>query len=57
MKNKSLNKRGTLIFSFCDELHEDVNNLYEAMMDGNENDEKTQIAIILNKLKEQNIDL
>lgn len=49
-------KRAYAIFSFCDELHNDIDDLYELMLEGTDEEEKQHIENIIKKLNELNID-
>lgn len=44
------------IFNFCEELHDDIDELYELMLDGTDDEEKEHIEQIIAKLKELNLD-
>lgn len=48
--------RTCAIFNFCDELHNDINNLYELMVDGSDEEEKKAIEVLIEKLKGLNTD-
>lgn len=48
--------RGVAIFNFCEELHDDIDELYELMLDGTDDEEKEHIEQIIAKLKELNLD-
>ncbi len=50
------NRRAEAIFAFCDNLHGDIDSLYELMVDGTDEEEKSHIESIINKLKELNLD-
>jgi hypothetical protein len=50
------NRRAEAIYSFCNGLHDDLDELYELMLDGTDAEEKTQIESIIEKLKELNLD-
>ena len=50
------NRRAEAIFSFCDDLHNDLDELYELMLDGTDAEEKAQIESMIDKLKELNLD-
>lgn len=50
------NRRAEAIFAFCDELHGDIDSLYELMVDGTDEEEKKHIELIIDKLKELNLD-
>jgi hypothetical protein len=50
------NRRAEAIFTFCDELHGDIDSLYELMVDGTDEEEKKHIEGIIDKLKELNLD-
>lgn len=49
-------QRGKAIFRFCEELHNDVDTLYEYMLDGTDKQEKQHIEMIISKLQELNKD-
>jgi len=49
-------KRGAAIYQFCESLHEDIDNLYELMLDGTDEEEKAHIQSIIKKLEELNKD-
>ena len=55
-KKQINNRRAEVIFTFCDKLHEDIDSLYELMLDGTDEEEKIHIENIINKLKELNLD-
>lgn len=55
-KRQVNNRRAEAIFAFCDELHEDIDTLYELMVDGTDAEEKKHIESIMDKLKELNLD-
>lgn len=48
--------RGKAIFAFCDDLHSDIDTLYELMVDGTDDEEKRHIELIIEKLNELNLD-
>ena len=48
--------RGVAIFNFCEALHDDIDELYELMIDGSNEEEKEHIEQIIAKLKELNLD-
>lgn len=48
--------RGTAIFNFCSELHDDIDELYELMLDGTHEEEREHVNKIIDKLKELNQD-
>lgn len=48
--------RGRAIFNFCEDLHNDIDELYELMIDGTNEEEKQHIEDIIAKLKELNLD-
>lgn len=50
------NRRAESIYSFCDELHNDIDDLYELMLDGTDLEEKTHIEKVIKKLQELNLD-
>lgn len=50
------NKRAESIFSFCNEMHDHVDSLYELMMDGTDMEEKDHIESMIKTLKELNLD-
>ncbi|WZE63579.1 hypothetical protein PANI_CDS0059 [Maribacter phage Panino] len=50
------NRRAEAIFAFCDKLHEDIDNLYELMVDGTDEEEKKHIESIIDELRELNLD-
>jgi len=50
------NRRAEAIFAFCDNLHGDIDSLYELMVDGTDEEEKVHIESIIDKLKELNLD-
>lgn len=49
-------RRAQAIFSFCESLHTDIDNLYELMVDGTDEEEKKHIDEIISKLNELNLD-
>lgn len=49
-------KRGQAIYDFCEGLHNNIDDLYEMMMDGDDDDEKKLVDNIIQKLNELNID-
>lgn len=50
------NRRAEAIFRFCDDLHNDMDELYELMLDGTDEEEKKHINEVIDKLKELNLD-
>lgn len=50
------NRRAEAIFAFCDGLHNDLDELYELMLDGTDAEEKAQIESMIDKLKDLNLD-
>lgn len=50
------NRRVQSIHDFCMELHEDVDELYELMVDGTDEAEKKHIEGMQKKLSELNLD-
>jgi len=50
------NRRAEAIFAFCDNLHNDIDSLYELMVDGTDDEEQEHIESIVEKLKELNLD-
>lgn len=55
-KRQVNNRRAEAIFAFCDDIHEDVDSLYELMIDGTDEEEKKHIEGIIDKLKDLNLD-
>lgn len=55
-KRQVNNRRAEAIFAFCENLHEDIDNLYELMVDGTDEEEKNHIEAVIEKLKELNMD-
>lgn len=55
-RQKINNRREEAIFSFCNQLHDDIDELYELMMDGSDSDEKAHVESILFKFKDLNSD-
>lgn len=55
-KKQVANRRVQSIHDFCMELHEDVDTLYELMVDGTDAEEKKHIESIQKKLSELNLD-
>lgn len=49
-------QRGAAIFRLCEELHENIDDLYEMMMDGNDEEEKKHIEKIISELQALNKD-
>lgn len=50
------NRRVQSINDFCMELHDDIDELYELMVDGTDVDEKKHIEGMQKKLSELNLD-
>jgi hypothetical protein len=50
------NRRVQSIYDFCEELHDDIDELYELMVDGTDEDEKKHIELVQKKLNELNLD-
>lgn len=50
------NRRAEAIFKFCETIHNDIDELYELMLDGTDEEEKKHIESVINKLKELNLD-
>lgn len=50
------NRRAQSIFDFCETLHNDIDDLYEVMVDGSDDEEKAHIESIIKKLNELNLD-
>lgn len=55
-KKTVVNRRLQSIFDFCQELHDDVDELYELMVDGTDADEKKHVENMQKKLNELNTD-
>ncbi len=55
-KRQVNNRRAEAIFAFCDKLHEDIDTLYELMLDGTDDEERKHIDATIEKLKELNLD-
>lgn len=55
-KKQVANRRVTSIYNFCEGLHDDVDELYELMVDGTDEEEKAHIEMIQKKLSELNLD-
>ena len=55
-RKQVVNRRAQSIFDFCEGLHEDVNELYELMMDGTDEEEKAHIEAIVKKFNDLNLD-
>jgi hypothetical protein len=55
-KREVTSKRVESIYNFCDGLHDDINVLYEIMVDGTDAAEKKHIEFIQKKLSELNLD-
>lgn len=55
-KRQVNNRRAEAIFAFCEELHGDIDELYELMCDGTDAEEKKHIEKVIDKLKELNLD-
>lgn len=55
-KRQVNNRRAESIYRFCEELHDDIDDLYELMLDGTDEEEKTHIESIQKKLSELNLD-
>jgi len=51
-----VNRRVQSIFDFCTELHDDIDELYELMVEGTDEEEKEHIESIQRKLSELNLD-
>ena len=51
-----LNSRTRSIFNFCSRLHDDIDDLYEVMVDGTDEEERLKIEYIISKLNELNLD-
>lgn len=51
-----VNRRVQSIYDFCMDLHEDVDTLYELMIDGTDAEEKKHIEAMQKKLSELNLD-
>jgi hypothetical protein len=56
LSDKIETRRGASIYHFCETLHSDVDNLYEVLMDGTDEEEKKQVETIVSKLQELNKD-
>ena len=50
------NRRVQSIYDFCEELHDDIDSLYEIMIDGTDAAEKKLVEAIQKKLSELNLD-
>jgi hypothetical protein len=48
--------RTSAIFAFCNDLHNDIDNLYEVMVDGTDAEEKLAVETLIEKIKELNTD-
>lgn len=55
-KRKIDTQRGAAIFRYCDELHTAVDELYELMLEGTDEEEKKHIDGMISKLQELNKD-
>lgn len=55
-RKQVINRRAQSIFTFCESLHEDVDELYELMVDGSDDEEKAHIESMIKKLNELNLD-
>ena len=55
-KRQVNNRRAGAIFAFCDDIHGDIDSLYELMVDGTDEEEKKHIEDIIDKLKDLNLD-
>lgn len=51
-----INSRVNSIFNFCSKLHDDIDELYEVMVDGTDDEERLKIEYIISKLNELNLD-
>tara|TARA_R110000803_G_C11916709_1_gene313875 strand:- start:135 stop:311 length:177 start_codon:yes stop_codon:yes gene_type:complete len=49
-------KRVQSIYNFCEELHDNIDELYELMVDGTDAAEKKHVEMMQKKLSELNID-
>jgi len=49
-------RRAYSILNFCEELHDDIDELYELMLEGTDEEEKKHIDLIIKKLNELNLD-
>lgn len=50
------NRRLQSIYDFCEELHDNIDELYELMVDGSDAAEKKHIEAMQKKLSELNLD-
>lgn len=55
-RKQVVNRRVQSIYDFCMDLHEDVDTLYELMIDGTDAEEKKHIEAMQKKLSELNLD-
>ena len=57
MNRKQINNsRVQSIYNFCEELHDNIDELYELMVDGTDAAEKKHIELMQKKLSELNLD-
>jgi hypothetical protein len=55
-RKQVVNRRAQSIFNFCESLHKDIDELYEVMVDGSDEEEKAHIESVIKKLNELNLD-
>jgi hypothetical protein len=55
-KEEVKDMRTSAIFAFCSELHDDIDTLYEVMVDGTDEEEKVVVETLIEKIKELNTD-
>lgn len=55
-KEEVKDMRTSAIFAFCNELHDDIDTLYEVMVDGTDEEEKVAVEDLIEKIKELNTD-
>lgn len=56
-KHKQINnRRAEAIFTFCNSLHDDIDSLYELMVDDTDEKEQNHIEYIIDRLKDLNLD-
>jgi hypothetical protein len=55
-KEEIKDMRTSAIFAFCNELHNDIDALYESMVDGTDEEEAKAVDSLIEKIKELNTD-